>query len=248
MSQRKFGGNSSAVIASQRSRECATGVRSNPWGRSKERMDCFVTRAPRNDIVEPDSILITHPRSRDTVCPSSAQTVSLEKEGAGNAGCALHPRSRVQIARKKAHTSIQVQRRQSGIPCAMVLRLMPCSPRRSGFFGTVALRILARPPGRARAPPQDLTPTSEASGPHGFAVRDQRRRPARRLIAHELIALRHRFAPTQPASTASPPAFVTIAIRPSVGRDSESYGLICISGKQKYFCKWGWTSKIGRLN
>ena len=97
------------------------------------------------------------------------------------------------MRKKKAHTSIQVQRRQSGIPCAMVLRLMPCSPRRSGFFGTVALRILARPPGRARAPPQDLTPTSEASGPHGFAVRDQRRRPARRLIAHELIALRHRF-------------------------------------------------------
>ncbi len=52
------------------------------------------------------------------------------KEGAGNAGCTLHPRSRVLIARKETHTSIQVQRRQSGIPCAMVLRLMPCSPRR----------------------------------------------------------------------------------------------------------------------
>ncbi len=31
---------------------------------------------------------------------------------------------------KEMHTSIQVQRRQSGIPCAMVLRLMPRSPRR----------------------------------------------------------------------------------------------------------------------
>ncbi len=29
------------------------------------------------------------------------------------------------IVQKKAHTSIQVQRRHSGIPCAMVLRLMP---------------------------------------------------------------------------------------------------------------------------
>ena len=34
------------------------------------------------------------------------------------------------IAQRNAHTSIQVQRRQSGIPCAMVLRLMPRSPRR----------------------------------------------------------------------------------------------------------------------
>jgi hypothetical protein len=65
-------------------------------------------------------------------------------EGAGNAGCALHPRSRVQDAQGKAHTSIQVQRRQSGIPCAMVLRLMPCSPRRRIRFVTVVggLRLI----------------------------------------------------------------------------------------------------------
>ena len=31
---------------------------------------------------------------------------------------------------KKTHTSIQVQRRQSGLPCAMALRLISCSPRR----------------------------------------------------------------------------------------------------------------------
>jgi hypothetical protein len=31
---------------------------------------------------------------------------------------------------KETHTSIQVQRRQSGIPCAMALRLTSCSPRR----------------------------------------------------------------------------------------------------------------------
>src|SRR3954468_4055665 len=33
-------------------------------------------------------------------------------------------------AQRNAHTSIQVQRRHSGIPCAMALRLMPRSPRR----------------------------------------------------------------------------------------------------------------------
>src|SRR5882757_3647726 len=31
---------------------------------------------------------------------------------------------------KKTHMSIQVERKQSGLPCAMVLRLISCSPRR----------------------------------------------------------------------------------------------------------------------
>jgi hypothetical protein len=65
-------------------------------------------------------------------------------------GCALHPRSRVQFVQKKAHTSIQVQRRHSDIPCAMVLRLISCSPRRTGLVVTVASRTL----------PRHLTPAS----------------------------------------------------------------------------------------
>src|SRR5437016_2116396 len=66
----------------------------------------------------------SHSRGADSArglhehCPS-------RKEGAGNAGCTLHPRSRVQDAQGNAHTSIQVQRKHSGIPCAMALRLMP---------------------------------------------------------------------------------------------------------------------------
>src|SRR5258708_19159747 len=66
-----------------------------------------------------------------------------------------------------------------------------------------------------------------ASGPHDFAVRKS-----------ALSSL----AP--PASTASRPASVTIASRPSsVGRDGKSYSLICISEKQKYFCKGDWTGQ-----
>jgi hypothetical protein len=60
------------------------------------------------------------------------------KRGAGKTGCALHPRSRVQLCAKETHTSIQVQRRQSGLPCAMALRLISCSPRRPGFLAAVA--------------------------------------------------------------------------------------------------------------
>jgi hypothetical protein len=53
-----------------------------------------------------------------------------KKEGARKTGCALHPRSHVQGWNSKTHMSIQVQRKQSGLPCAMVLRLISCSPRR----------------------------------------------------------------------------------------------------------------------
>src|ERR1700716_235076 len=37
--------------------------------------------------------------------------------------------SRAIVLLAKTHTSIQVQRRQSGLPCAMVLRLITCSRR-----------------------------------------------------------------------------------------------------------------------
>src|SRR5258708_16183563 len=118
---------------------------------------------------------------------------------------------------KKTHTSIQVKRRQSGIPCAMVLRLISCSPRRPGFLATVAPEKLAS---------QELDTSVGVSGPHDFAVR----KPALSSLA-------------PPASTASRPASVTIANRPSVGRDCKSYSLICISEKQKYFCEGGWTGQ-----
>ena len=44
-----------------------------------------------------------------------------QEEGAGKAGCALHPRSRVQNARVKTHTSIQVQRRHPAFPAQWFL-------------------------------------------------------------------------------------------------------------------------------
>ena len=64
------------------------------------------------------------------VSPGLCQPFRPKQEGAGNAGCLLHPRSRVQEMVVEAHTSIQVQSEHSGIPCAMVLRFMARSPRR----------------------------------------------------------------------------------------------------------------------
>ena len=53
-------------------------------------------------------------------------------------------------AERKTHTSIQVQRKQSGLPCAMVLTVsFELSPA-TGFLATVATRKL----------PRNLTPAS----------------------------------------------------------------------------------------
>jgi len=51
---------------------------------------------------------------------------------------------------KSAHTSIQVQRRASGLPCAMALRLIACSPRRTALLPPL------RP--EKQLPPGALTP------------------------------------------------------------------------------------------
>jgi hypothetical protein len=107
---------------------------------------------------------------------------------------------------EKTHTSIQVQRRLSDIPCAMALRLTSRSPRRSGLFDTVASRNMANRPGRASAPPQDLTPTTEASGPHDFTVRFSSDVSTSRDRSRALKpALRSHRAPEAAASTASHP-------------------------------------------
>ena len=84
-----------------------------------------------------------------------------QTEGAGKTGCALHPRSRVQYVHKNAHTSIQVQRRASGLPCAMVLRLITRSPRRPAFLPpSLADRSTSLTPASGR---QDHTPSPSAS-------------------------------------------------------------------------------------
>ena len=104
------------------------------------------------------------PRSRGMFRPRFSKTTSPQnQEGAGNAGCLLHPRSRVQKCAQKAHTSIQVQSEQSGIPCAMVLRLIPRSPRRRIRLVTVAGGLMVS---RARSgfakTSADLTPATGA--------------------------------------------------------------------------------------
>ena len=64
-------------------------------------MDCFVARAPRNDVDKSGYDFAISRHDLPELCQFS---VPRKKEGAGKTGCALHPRSRVQCAfSKSAH-------------------------------------------------------------------------------------------------------------------------------------------------
>ena len=145
------------------------------------------------------------------------------EEGAGNAACALHPRSRVQSAQKETHTSIQVQRRHSGIPCAMALRLMPRSPRRRIRLVTVAAGLIAD---RIRLDRFRHRQLGTSNGCRNHTVLPYATTPfvcapfdRSRVWLNPKPALQFTCSPDAVASTASNPASVTIAIRPSVGSD-----------------------------
>ena len=130
----------------------------------RRKMDCFVASAfarrrasadksaPRNDAVTFRFKFQTadvRSHSRGTTCPSHTVTLSLKQEGAGNAGCALHPRSRVQSCAKSAHTSIQGSGGDPTFPAQWHYDLYRALPGVSGFLASVASRKLARRPGRA---------------------------------------------------------------------------------------------------
>jgi len=96
--------------------------------------------------------------------PSFANSFALRKkraQGRPGARCTRGPVCK--SSKQKAHTSIQVQRKQSGLPCAMVLQLISCSPRRD-------LACLS-PSFPRKLLLGNLTPAIGASGPHDFAVR-----------------------------------------------------------------------------
>jgi len=101
-----------------------------------------------------------------------------------------------------------LRRKSPGIPRAMVLTV---SFVISLVTGLVCHHRIADTSAR-------LDASVGASGPHDFAVR--------KVSA---------FVNTLLASTASRPAFVTIASRPSVGRDGGNLSLIWVSDKTEFF-------------
>ena len=99
------------------------------WNTGSPAGVCHRARRRRDPVAGDDDRICLHvPAARCargllTFCPSENQRA----QGRPGARCTRGLVRKLCI--KKAHTSIQVQRRQSGLPCAMVLRLIPCSPR-----------------------------------------------------------------------------------------------------------------------
>src|SRR5207245_11068987 len=68
--------------------------------------------------------------------------LTLETEGAGNAGCALHPRSRVPNCAKMAHTSIQGSGNTPTSPAQWLYGLLRALPGERAFLPPSPLRSL----------------------------------------------------------------------------------------------------------
>ncbi|SIO57080.1 hypothetical protein SAMN05443247_08441 [Bradyrhizobium erythrophlei] len=142
--------------------------RSNPSISASGAMDCFASLAM--------TVVHKHesaPSPRNA--PESLKILPPKEEGAGNAGCLLHPRSRVQSAQRKTHTSIQVQRRNPAFPAQWLYGLLRALPA-TGFLATVAPE---KPASR------ELDASIGASGPHDVAVRVSAVRQ-RRIHVHRI--------------------------------------------------------------
>src|SRR5712691_9327752 len=176
--------------------------------------------APRNDVTP---IPQTTSSSRREA-PEALLYLS-PKEGVGNAGCPWHPRPRVYfvvVERTRVTTSTPES---------------PGVPARNGFNGFLRALLGDRallPPSSADmsclspvGPTQlrELDASVGASGPHDFAVRCNISRPLAvdRSQAFRQPALQSRRAQNAAASTASLPASVTFAKRPSCGVGCEKF-------------------------
>ena len=85
------------------------------------------------------------------------------KEGAGKAGCALHPRSRVQNCAKKRTRAYRFSGSSPAFPAQWFYGLCRALPGDRAFLSPSFAKIASR----------KLDAGVEASGPHDFAVRQQ---------------------------------------------------------------------------
>jgi hypothetical protein len=121
-------------------------------------------------------------RSRGVTCPRFAgHFPSLQTEGAGNTGCTLHPRSRVQSENSKGTRAYRFSGGNPAFPAQWFYGLfISCSPRRGRL---ICLR-------RRQSCLRRLDAGTEASGPHDFAVRVGNARQARRRVHRTPLRVR----------------------------------------------------------
>jgi hypothetical protein len=152
-------------------------------GWNREAAAYWVARSSRATTAED---VDTVSRSRGTICPSFASFMSPSlQEGAGNAGCWLHPR--ILRAKKSAHCARKQHRfsRTTGIPRATVLTAAPRSPRCTGLVSHRRLATIVS---------QGLSP---ASGGRDHTAWPSAHSIPRREMPHASIASRPAFVTTR---------------------------------------------------
>jgi hypothetical protein len=102
-------------------------------------------------------------------------------------------------AQKKAHTSIQGSGGNPTFPAQCFTAYIALSPEYRALLPPSPPGNRQLWPGRAFAPPKDLTPTIEASGPHDFTVRFSTAR------LHALRPLTEFIPPCDPIARTMPP-------------------------------------------
>jgi hypothetical protein len=118
-------------------------------------------------------------------------------EGAGNAGCLLHPRSRVQKCVKKRTRAYRYSRGTPAFPAQWFDGLCRALPGAEFLWPPSLPACWLIDPVGSNSPPAAWH-QPRVSGPHGFAVRFSAVRPARAVHSRLDAALRTIFAPTLP--------------------------------------------------
>src|SRR5229473_2339237 len=140
---------------------------------------------------------------------------SEKQEGAGKAGCALHPRSRVQTCTKKRTRAYRFSGGIPAFPAQWVTAYFALSP-------VTGLSCHRRP--REVLLPANLTPAS--------GRQDHTASPSARVTLVSRNSRVHRIPP-RVRDDREPPL--------SSGETGEVKSVICPTAKAKYFCATGWT-------
>ena len=188
-----------------------TGSAKQSMPQHKERMDCFVANAPRNDGRNQTQLRDLAARFRASF---ALEPPALQSEGAGNAGRPMRP-----IA--ACATIVVVGTRVSQVT-PEIARHSPRSGFTAYFVLSRAIGLFCHPHRLHQA--AGLTPASRRQ--------DHTTSPSAKQAPSSLAPL---------ASTASCPASVTISSRPSSGTGRGDIKVIWVFGKSEYFCKGGWT-------
>jgi hypothetical protein len=188
----------------------------------QEKMDCFRLRsssyggqvAPYNDGAP---IAATTSRPRGAKRPSRSRNVRPNREGAGNAGCPMHPQPRVrsvESTRVNHHRFTGIARRSPRNGFTAYSVLSPAT--NSSCHRHRRIKVLRNPVGPAKTS-ANLAPATGARTTRLY--RTLQRRSSARLDRSQAKSppCHQDCAPTLPRPPHPAPTFVTIMIRPSCG-------------------------------